>query len=212
MENNVSVEYQIFKVDQKPYKDWWATFDPDALEEDQYEAALERKAAVAEDVTERLYPPELHNTAAQVADAIVRALKKGAPIKVEKPASSLFGKLLGKKDTVTEFRPVADSSLASFTAFAQVIYWSQTDGKMHNELEVKDDQLELTLGTSGLQTLAQTLAVLDTAKLETFCRESHVALNDLPVDGGLPAWIATWRKIVEECLSEGRGLAIETYG
>lgn len=164
----MSVEYQIFKVDQKPYKDWWATFDPDALEEDQNEAALERKAAVAEDVTERLYPPELHNTAAQVADAIVRALKKGTPIKVEKPASSLFGKLLGKKDTVTEFRPVADSSLTGFTIFAQVIYWSQTDGKMPNELAVKDDQLELTLGTSGLQTLAQTLAVLNTAKLENF--------------------------------------------
>lgn len=208
----MSVDFLIFKVDPKHYKDWLETFDPNALEEDQYDVALEKKATFAEDVTERLYPPELHNTAAQVADEIVRALKKGVPIKVDKPASSLLGKLLGQKDTVTEFRPVADSSLAGFTTFAQVIYWSQTDGKMPNELKVKGDQLELTLGTSSLQTLAQTLAVLDTAKLEAFCRDSHVALNDLPVDGGLPAWIATWRKIVEECLSEGRGLAIETYG
>ncbi len=54
----------------------------------------------------RLYPPELHNLAAQIADEIIQALDKGTMVDVERPSTSFLGKLLGKKEVVSELRPI----------------------------------------------------------------------------------------------------------
>src|SRR3989304_353510 len=153
----MSVEYQVFKVDPEPYRQWMVSYPIEELEDDQYDQAMVQKEECAVSVTDRLYPPELHNLVAQVADEILRALKKGAVVRIEKPSPSLFGRLLGRKEVISEKKPIVDRQLTGFMDFGRVVYWSQVGGSKPNELEIQSDTVEVTLGSSGLATLVGAL-------------------------------------------------------
>ena len=72
----MSVDYYILKVDGKEYCDWIAKFNLAALDEEEYEKAIQEKAAISTEVNTALYPPELHSHVAIALDEIVKRLRK----------------------------------------------------------------------------------------------------------------------------------------
>lgn len=207
----MSVEYPILIVDHEAYREWVMSLDE--MDEEQRAAAQGARGAFVVEVNDRLYPAELHNSVAQVADEIIEALEQGRDVEVEKPVSSFLGRLMGKKEMVVERQPITDRSLTAFADFARVIYWSQVGGRMGNELAVIYDHLELTLSSAGVGRIVTDLEAFDAPALEAYCegRGGDLSMLREVLPGGLVALKEGWLSIARECIEKERFLVIEVY-
>ncbi len=207
----MSVEYPILIVEHEAYREWASSLeDMDAAQRD---AAHDARDEFVTQVNDRLYEPELHNRVAQVVAEVVEALDQGQDVEVERPVTSLLGRLMGKKEKVRERRPITDRGLTAFTDFAAVIYWSQMGGRMSNEFGFASETTELTLSSAGIGTLVSNLETLDAQALEAYCEGRGGDLSELRevLPGGLVALKEGWLSIARECLEKDLCLVIEVY-
>jgi hypothetical protein len=181
--------YNILKVDVAGYTSWLEKYSPADLEDDdKYDQASEEKEAIVTSLNDDLYPSELHNTVAQIADSITSCIDKSA----------------------------GGRELRAFCDFARVIYWSQVDSVMPNELDIKSEHLELSLAATGLKQLERFLQEMDPSKIEAQCATSKALKAELDelssiVDLGVQGLRDRWLSAVQQCLKEHRGLVVEVY-